>query len=433
MINNFQHIDEQTLSRFVLNDSSLRDDEKKLIEHHLQLCGGCFSLYKEIREFYLSAEQELEQNTTLGERHKKEIVPSRSAVDVWTEPISAIIPRQEISLSAKIWYSTRKRPIASSVSFLALFAVMFFSFNTLPTLFHDKNPSHIIFEKQNVLVANKAGEIVWQKHAADDFDLSILFPSTSQLFAIVDLDGDGTNEIVTIIKFFDEGLHYRNGIYCFNSNGTIRWKKLLGREIELQGKKYPIDFRMQKMIASKSEKKFYVIITHSHSPSAIIALDFNGNITGELWNYGHIHNLVVLPNNNAVATMLTDHSSEPVIRKFSIDQLTGIFQMAPSGFTGISEFRAIQVELKVTNTDKFTPNRASFPRMTLLPDGNISAEYGGFNNRWEFSIIVNQDLYVEEILTTDTVLEKYGKQGAELEAQKLKKRIIRKEMNKPPV
>lgn len=425
-----EHINEQTLTRFILKDTSLTARERTAIAAHLDRCSGCSELYSQIAEFFQNTEAELKANSTLAERHTGALITSKQDATLWTEPVSSIIPQHPVSVHAKIWYAIRKRPVTSTVGFAGMFAVVFFALNTLVFRSSNENinPTHFQFEGNSVVVFNKNGEKLWSKPATDYFNLSVVSPQTCKLIHVVDLDDDGINEIITVLSFYEEGFNGKGYVTAINYDGTIKWRKRLGREVQLSDRKYPVNFQVRKLVYSSELRRIFVTLMHSNSPSALYSLDFNGNVVGELWNYGHMLDLVLVPAENGmppsmVLTVIDDDKNEPVISSFPANRLAGVRQMYGGVFLGIEQAEYIGMNVRLVVQKKFVRTRYGFPEILLLDDGKLEVRYGPFPS-WLFSLIFNQDLSLNEILFTDTALETYGNQGIQEQMNILKSSLV---------
>lgn len=432
------HIDEHTLTQYVLNDpkvSAQRGD----IRQHLAECVGCRALYEEIASFYSQTEREISANALLGKRHKNELMPVQKLPSVWTDPVSAVIPKTEISVPARIWYFARRKPIVSATLSFAMMAIVLAVINLVGVVLKDTNPSYVTFSDHVLIVHNRAGEILWKKPLSENHRMQEDDVTVKSALAIIDVNNDGKNEVVTIFNPLNEDESLKNSITVYNYDGSVLWRKYLGAIVSHSNRQYMNDYATRRMFVHKYQGKpgIFVVISNAHSPSALLILDLKGNIQAEHWNYGHITDFLFADvdrdgKDEVVISTFLDEENFPAIVALDPEKIIGTKQSRYSAFNGISLSDAEKYSLILTMDEKFTTVRNTFYEMRTM-EGKLKIHYGPSPN-WLFTCMLGEKLYCEELLPTDTAIERYGKEGVFREAEKLKKRMKywSKQEEKPP-
>jgi hypothetical protein len=307
---------------------------------------------------------------------------------------------------------------------VGIFAFMFFAVTTMRQQLRDFKPESVRFEGQSVVVYNKRGEELWRRTVAERFNLRTLSVDNSKVLSLSDIDGDGTKEIITVMNFIDDSLNDKSALFVYKGDGTLKWKKNFGREVSYLGRKYQMDFRTEKLIVDLTGKKIFISLLHTHSPSALYALDVNGNSVGELWNYGHIQDFVVSEEQQTLtAVMLDDETNEPLVVSFAIRDHAGLQQFPSSRLDGFPSTSAVTAYIKLKADTTFTSERAVFKNINRSSDNRLMADL--FRHRqWEYTFVLNEDLSLYEILHTDLAVEKYGIKNVEKMISMMKKSII---------
>ncbi|MBI4429350.1 MAG: hypothetical protein HY562_09560, partial [Ignavibacteriales bacterium] len=139
------------------------------------------------------------------------------------------------TFGAKIVRYARVHParVASGGILAAAIALVMLQLTHKPV---DVNPTYIEIKNSVLTAYNQAGTPLWEKAAQDmptgnskEEFLSPLGRGISpNLVALVDdIDGNGTNEVLLTSPSVSENLRPAfapDSLYCFNSNGSFRWK-----------------------------------------------------------------------------------------------------------------------------------------------------------------------------------------------------------------
>lgn len=430
MTNKTHHIDEQTLTRIILKDVTLGFNERNDIERHLEQCEGCRDLFIQIQEFYAFTSDEIEKNEMLGKRHKNSILKSTSTPTVWTEPITKIIPSESKSFPVLLWFFAKKRPLISSASSFLLMAAVVVIINNVNGIFKDHNPSYLTIELRDLNIFNNNGEILWRKPInIDGVNSEELNTTNTKSIKLIKIDKEGNKQILTLFSFLNDPTVSKNSVTLYDNKGKIVWSQQLGSEVASGGNKYSLDFRKHKMVVYNHNNilRILVLILHTHSPAAIIALDVKGKIIGECWNYGHFNDLELIDvdgdgKQELVTTVINDELNQSTICAIDPEKIIGKKQLSFSSLDNIEYSKALKYYTSVDHKIPFSVVRNSFGSIGSIGGNKIKVEYGPLPD-WLYTFTFGKNLQLDEILSTDTANEKYGIKKAKEERISLIKSV----------
>lgn len=110
-----------------------------------------------------------------------------------------------------------------------------------------------------------------------------------------DIDADDKIEVLfSAMTRNDSG---SSEISCFNSSGEKIWHHKAGREVDFGGRIYSNDFRiggfMPFDIDDDGHLEILVLAFHNpHSPSQLLILDTDGQVMGDFFNFGQMHDFL---------------------------------------------------------------------------------------------------------------------------------------------
>jgi tRNA A-37 threonylcarbamoyl transferase component Bud32 len=177
---------------------------------------------------------------------------------------------------------------------LLLFAVLSIRFFAGPG---SRNPVDYEVVGNRLTLLDEGGKPIWSVEYpySIEYFKTLSFGERKQLLRVVDLDGDGRNEVLF-------GMHQaaedgrRTHLICYGPDGAERWRVKAGRELsfgsgagETRGlfwvrfvdvHDFDHDGRMEIVLVS-TQKLFY--------PCQILLLDPDGERLGEFWNSGYVY------------------------------------------------------------------------------------------------------------------------------------------------
>lgn len=236
------HIKEEVIEKFIIAPESIDEKERIDIQNHLIECSKCSDVFYTLQNIYIEYEK-LSQKTLDEEdvRLTEKILEQSRYSSLKLLPpgenkatikyYSSILSQKAKSSIKNIYYYFRYYPVRSlSLSFIFL-VLTIFSFNYLKTsIFKDRNPFYLTKENAFIKVYNKDGKFLWQIFAKDlpdkHLDSLVIFsyPNSKYVY-LEDIDNDNKKELLitgSVIK--NPTLFSSDTLYCYNYNGTLRWK-----------------------------------------------------------------------------------------------------------------------------------------------------------------------------------------------------------------
>jgi len=165
----------------------------------------------------------------------------------------------------------------------------------------DSVPSSYQLEGRSLIVKNGSGETLWRHEFPE-----VIVPKWESGKSwgpfvetrpwIGDLDADGKHEIL-FTYWTDPKTHGVSELYCFESDGRIRWRYKPGRQVETRKEQFPLPFfvRMVTVLENAPGKPPILLVVGSHGvfyPSQIAALSAQGKVLRQYWHSGHINELI---------------------------------------------------------------------------------------------------------------------------------------------
>lgn len=225
-------------------------------------------------------------------RFKKRVWAVESELAQWRESHESELQHQDSSLvqdaplAVRPRASLHQRWIAAGGVALALLVAAWaavHSFNRLP------NPVRYGVEGMLLRTFDSRGHVVWESalpslpapgHASDD-----------QVALLSDLDGDGRNEL--LFAFFPRDAPENGSIlFCFRSNGSVAWKRGLGRSLTTRiGQQLGANYNTVALAALSKPRddggRVVVVSNHVWSwPSQVAVLTAEGELVSEYWHPG---------------------------------------------------------------------------------------------------------------------------------------------------
>jgi len=290
------HIDQKTLELYALGDENTLL-QREHIESHLAECAGCRELYERTQDLYAGFFDSMESIKQEPSDISLPIKTRRSiAVQHLTSPLQEIRSNYEIDHSPvrSVVSFVRKHPVVSST--ISFFVLGFFGLLGLQVLKItenvDDNPSYYSYNSNNNLeVYNKENKLLWSLQS-DELSNTKTVEKTQKInfTKIIDIDGDGSNEIVTTLDLesFHKGTQLIN---IFDKSGallksvTFQNNNIIFRKSQYFDNIHWGNFFSQKM--TNGEINFFVLASTGRSPSLIVRMDSQFNIIGQYWHFGN--------------------------------------------------------------------------------------------------------------------------------------------------
>jgi hypothetical protein len=290
-----QHIEEHTLELYVLDAEEVRL-RKREIERHLKECHGCRTLLEKIEAFYRSAERELRSRPQTPRNVRRELIRSNIHIEPFYEKEREPIVRRPTALPARVMIFMRQHPVVSTVSVAAfLLAIALLAYPK--RVARDLTPSYARAKDEFLVAYNSKGEELWKKHIGIGYDvrgLGLQGSESEPVLSVVDVDGDGKNEIIAIFGWIIQEKPLSSAVVCYSADGIERWRYEFHRQITFGKETFSDDYRIIQMMVGDFDKdgQYEVVFVAQHGtwpPSSVVRLNArNGTVLGEYWHPGRI-------------------------------------------------------------------------------------------------------------------------------------------------
>ncbi len=153
-----------------------------------------------------------------------------------------------------------------------------------------RNPVDWDVDERHVIALDKNGREIWRYKFEHVLGVGhyrdMRADGRTPTAGVYDLDGDGRNEVLIAPAGTKPGAP----LYCFNSDGKIRFKRSVERSHRFGQHNYSgynvHAFRITRN-ADGAANIWIVAVHHTEFPTVVAKLDAQGNILGEFWHAGH--------------------------------------------------------------------------------------------------------------------------------------------------
>ena len=209
-----EHIDEYNLELYVLNDMQI-EAMRDRIEEHLLECYGCRALVDEMNAYYKELEIELQRKPEPIPSIEKAIVKRQTELTQYYERTLPPIQYPPNTLLAKIFYFARRHPMVVSAGGFAMIAALgWFMNDAIRNLSTEKfveetNPVNYIYNTESnfIEVVDSKNKRLWNlATGCPDLNVEKNREQTGLYYRtkMEDLNGEGKNELVTILPLLGE-------------------------------------------------------------------------------------------------------------------------------------------------------------------------------------------------------------------------------------
>ncbi len=278
-------------------------DEAVQISEHLETCHFCKERLEKLQSYYKDLEEEIDQApgrkeksiaSKISQRRTKKALPSGSLMQTYEAPLE----EHRNSLPVQIKNYVQQHPVASVSITIGTIFLATLLFIILPWQgIKNGNPTYAEVERNVLHVYDQEGEDLW-KMVIDGIPNGTTSETeetrtTNRLIRITDIDGDSRNEVLLTGNDYESELT-ANRLYCYNSDGTLRWSQTPPEPISFGDLSHTsvmnwniLDFFI--LNPSENSTKLFVASNSSWFPSVLYELDTsNGNILQSYWHPGWI-------------------------------------------------------------------------------------------------------------------------------------------------
>ncbi|MDH7605311.1 MAG: hypothetical protein QHH13_10450 [Melioribacter sp.] len=304
-----EHIEESTLELFAYNPEKFLDNEKDKIIQHLKICKYCEELYKIFTAIHSEINKNIDidpdgSDILLAEKiannfstnEKLLHIPKVNSIVVHDAKFEIIEKPQKFSLDY-IRYFIKSNPIKSiGFSFsLALLIITFITLFQSTYSLKSKNPVTLSVYNFILKAYNKNGDLLWKMNVdgLPRWSIDSLTMENNKYLYLYDIDNDNKNELLLTGFRLRTGLYKNDTLYCFNYDGTLRWK------ISPENNKYNYapqwkrtEWRISNFFVANRNKQniLYIIANDNYFGSCVISTinPITGEVTSSLYHSGHL-------------------------------------------------------------------------------------------------------------------------------------------------
>ncbi len=290
-----EHIEEDILELYCL-DSKKIEPRRREIEAHLRICPGCRTLVEEMTSFYREVQEEAER------RREMEKPPERALVV--SSPLHPRLPRRGDgyrtapapgNLIRRLQLRITAHPLASAAGAFTFGAAMVAGLvMLLNTPDEDTNPAYAFqsTDQNLVQIRNSNHRKLWD---FPSFRLKEQVESESErrvrTTVVADLDGDGRNEVVSVLMMGNERLPLC--LRVFDGLQRLLFSREFVQDFQYRDRSYTPRFIPTQVVTlpaggGKGQEIFVVAVNSNRSPSYVARFDARGKELGWFWHFGHI-------------------------------------------------------------------------------------------------------------------------------------------------
>ncbi len=309
------HIENNTLEKLFLCPDELSKQEKEDINSHLENCSLCSEHSAKLKEFYKDLNTNLdipptERDEALAEKffaRKRLALPAMAKelpekIDNALSTFVEIIEPYHKPLAQRIIRYIKIHPVRFASATSVIGFAMVLAFLVVRPIFKDTNPAYARAKDEFLVVYNKEGRELWRKHIGQGYDWEKTLRDANpgdleNYLSTVDADNDGKSEVVATFSWIPKH-DWKRYIVCFNSDGTLRWKRGYDKKATFGNQSFPNDFQMLRFIVGDFDRdqKIDLFVTGSQEPyfpTIVLRLNpANGDPLAEYLHPGNITHLL---------------------------------------------------------------------------------------------------------------------------------------------
>lgn len=288
-----KHLDEHTLDLLAIKGGRAANHDRE-VEEHLAECSRCRQMLEKITAYYAEAEAEARKHVEDRNSNVRSVTRRRR-----TEPAPNFsVPRRfspryvEISFPS-MWHRAGRyvsdHPVVSSFLAAALIGACFLLFSYINA--RRANISYYYYNRagHRLEAYSASNKLLWSLPSfALPPDLKNDKRILTKMTTVTDLNGDGRNEIVTIVPIGNEAP--RTNVKVIDSRASIVKTFTFGKmNVSYKGVHYDTPFgptAIFKETMPDGKPNLFVIANNRRSPNVLARLDGNLKIIGEYWHYG---------------------------------------------------------------------------------------------------------------------------------------------------
>ena len=393
------HLDNDKLELLALGEAF---DPRVLrqMEDHLDSCVDCRKRLDEIRSFYTAAEEEYQDL-----EHRKVFNPP--AALALRKPVDPPLPiyehfvtarRSSYGLLERLSAFRHSHPVATGLGGFALVGALGLVLFSLFNFDTHVNPAYVSLDASRLSmdVYDKEDRRIWSKPIwISPEAIQIALDHREQSTQVVDIDRDGTNEIVTTNKLTSVGPDPLSSVVTiFNADGSLRSQRSLGSIVSFRGSKSDTTFDAKGLFVmagtDTSETEIYVCLENRRSPFALVRLDDSLNELGTYWHYGHLHG----PREISIA------GAQKALLLWGVDDGAREQGLSPSTLVALEPSRIVgETEASSTPGFGFPVSRAEIA-ILLFPDPDLVVARKATSSFQRVESVTQVSIHVVQVFQT---------------------------------
>jgi hypothetical protein len=290
-----QHLDEHTIELYVAGSIRVAD-RKSAIEEHLAGCPTCRDLADRMKSYYQDFEQALAERDGTSVGRSDAVVKSRRPLTPRYERHAKAVRVERGGGVARVFKFARQHPMATIGGSGILIGGLALLLNAvIPGKTHYENPAYCVYSHDQGLIEirNAENKNLWTLSTKLFLRRAVTTDQVtfSRSTLVRDLNGDGRNEVITILPLGEETNNHT--LRAFDGPDRLLVKKSFSEPFQYLDRTYSSNIDFGSLIVEDIGKDGHpeVWITgnsRDRSPSVTIRMDGEGNVLGKYWHFGQL-------------------------------------------------------------------------------------------------------------------------------------------------
>lgn len=226
----------------------------------------------------------------------KKQYPARSLKLVQVDDINDILNRRDIVEIKKMNPALRSAKFLGKNWLSAVIIILSLCFIIFVTVLDvDDNPSTLSADGTSLFVKNKNGKVLWTKSISFNPLIPVSEKAISRLAKLVDINGDGNNELIITSETDKESgnLDNRSIIRCYDKDQNILWRYTFRDSVSSKREELNTEYGITLLdtLTYSGQKSLFLISSNGPSfSSAIYRIDLarGKRLPGTFWSAGHV-------------------------------------------------------------------------------------------------------------------------------------------------
>lgn len=260
---------------------------------------------------------------------KLKLIPVEDFSDVLNRRDLVDIKKQKLILRASKFLRHNWITAATTVILTVLLAFMFL-------MDFDDNPAFIEISGNEFQVKNRNGKILWTKYLNRGMLASEYSHYLEAFCRVMDINSDGSNEVIIGSGFTQEKKVYDNAIklYCYDKSKKLLWTYKFNDKVRAKREELEPIYSLFIIDTLSVDNQKCLFLYSNNSPSfssAIYRIDLKTGrrLPGTLWASGHFSDALIKDINNdgrtdILAVGLDNGFEDQVIFAYTLDTLTSV-------------------------------------------------------------------------------------------------------------